>query len=93
MPHCKKMASMMTISEASLRKARFGWPRTRNVTIVLSVMAISAASQEIAGSATPLNDLGTGLYLNQFQGGLYPNGSNDAPTAHEAEGVSRAFAV
>jgi PEP-CTERM motif len=44
-------------------------------------------------SFTPINDLGTGLYLNQFQGGLYPNGSNTVPTAHEAAGLQRAAAI
>jgi len=38
----------------------------------------------------PLNDLGTGFYLGQFQGGLYPNGLNHPPLEHEAEGMERA---
>jgi hypothetical protein len=42
---------------------------------------------------TPLNDLGTGLYLNQFQGGLYPGGSNIAPSPHSAAGLERAAAI
>lgn len=42
---------------------------------------------------TPLNDLGSGLYLGQFQGGLYPGGSNAVPAAHAAEGRSRALAI
>ncbi len=41
----------------------------------------------------PLNDLGTGLYLGQFQGGLYTGGLNLVPTAHAAEGRARALAV
>jgi len=41
----------------------------------------------------PLNDLGAGLYLNQYQGGLYPNGSNVAPPAHAAAGIERAAAI
>jgi hypothetical protein len=41
---------------------------------------------------TPLNDLGAGLYLGQFQGGLYP-GSNDVPAAHAAVGRARALTV
>jgi hypothetical protein len=47
----------------------------------------------LARGAVPLNDLGNGLYLNQFQGGLYPNGSNDAPAPHAATGLSRASAI
>lgn len=35
---------------------------------------------------TPLNDLGSGTYLGQ-QGGLYPNGDNIRPAAHEAAGI------
>ena len=35
---------------------------------------------------TPLNDLGTGLYLG-FAGGLYPNGSSTRPAAHETAGL------
>jgi len=42
---------------------------------------------------TPLNDLGSGLYLGQFPGGLYPAGLNQPPAAHAAEGASRAAAV
>ena len=38
---------------------------------------------------TPINDLETGLYMNLFQGGLYPNGSNQPPPAHGATGVAR----
>lgn len=41
----------------------------------------------------PLNDLGTGKYLGQFQGGLYPNGSNAVPAAHHQEGLARAAAI
>ncbi len=39
---------------------------------------------------TPLSELGAGLYLGQFQGGLYPGGLNTPPPAHEAEGLTRA---
>ncbi|HEY3246359.1 MAG TPA: hypothetical protein VGM03_23690 [Phycisphaerae bacterium] len=42
---------------------------------------------------TPLNDLGTALYLGQFQGGLYPGGSNVVPAAHQNEGLARASAI
>ena len=42
---------------------------------------------------TPLSDLGTGLYLGVFEGGLYPGGSNEPPPAHHAEGLARALAA
>jgi hypothetical protein len=41
-----------------------------------------------AFSATPINDLGTGLYLNQYQGGLYENGTNTVPSDHNAAGLT-----
>ena len=41
----------------------------------------------------PLNDLGTGLYLDQFQGGLYPGGSNDMLPEHRSVGLARAAAM
>lgn len=42
---------------------------------------------------TPLNDLGAGLYLNQFQGGLYPGGANVLPAAHAAAGATFADSI
>ena len=51
--------------------------------------AASSENQTSVGF-TPINDLGAGLYLGQFQGGLYPGGANVAPPAHAAEGTTRA---
>jgi len=48
------------------------------------------ATATAAPAYTQINDLGTGLYLNQFPGGLYPGGSNAPPTGHLAQGVARA---
>jgi hypothetical protein len=59
---------------------------------ILATVAYSAI-HSCAFAATPLNDLGSGLYLSQYQGGLYPGGLNEAPAAHAAEGLARAFAV
>ena len=42
---------------------------------------------------TPISELGTNLYLNKFQGGLYPNGSNSPPANYHAEGVDIANAI
>jgi hypothetical protein len=42
---------------------------------------------------TPIDDLGSGLYLGQYLGGLYPNGLNTPPAAHAAEGQARALAI
>src|ERR1051325_3001905 len=41
-----------------------------------------------AFAATPINDLGTGLYLNQYQGGLYENGTNTVPSDHNTAGLT-----
>ena len=42
---------------------------------------------------TPINDLGQGLYLGQFQGGLYPGGLNVPPPEHNAAGLARANGI
>jgi hypothetical protein len=41
----------------------------------------------------PLNDLAGGRYLGQFEGGLYPDGSNAVPAAHAAVGLAGAGAI
>jgi hypothetical protein len=63
---------------------------------VMGSLAGMAHGQNCSGTATgrtPLNDLGAGMYLGQFQGGLYPGGSNSPPGAHGAEGLARAAAI
>jgi hypothetical protein len=66
--------------------------------LAASLLALhgTAFGQNCAGTGTgriPLNDLGANLYLGQFQGGLYPGGSNTVPAAHSAEGLARAAAI
>jgi hypothetical protein len=65
------------------------------IVVLSAIGAITAtfAGVQPARAATPLNDLGSSLYLNTFQGGLYPNGSNDVPAAHAAEGLLRSLAI
>jgi hypothetical protein len=41
----------------------------------------------------PLNDLGTGLYLGRYEGGLYPDGSDELPDDHLAAGLERAVRI
>ena len=41
----------------------------------------------------PINDLGAGLYLGAFQGGLYPGGVNTIPSAHNAAGLAKAALI
>ncbi|MFQ5429939.1 MAG: dockerin type I domain-containing protein [Phycisphaerae bacterium] len=62
---------------------------------VLLPAALSRASicTNTSTGRVPINDLGAGLYLGQFQGGLYPGGANAPPAAHDAEGLARALAV
>jgi len=54
---------------------------------------LGANCDQISVGLTPINDLGKNLYLDRFQGGLYPNGSNDVPTDHAIEGLVRVEAV
>ena len=42
---------------------------------------------------TPISDLGPGLYLGEFSGGLYPNGANTPTQAHHAAGRARALSI
>src|SRR5262249_45150444 len=42
---------------------------------------------------TPINDLGSGVYLGQFQGGLYPGGQNAVPANHASVGMSAAAQI
>ena len=46
-----------------------------------------------SGPLVPLNDLGTGYYLGAEEGGLYANGSNVRPAAHDASGVTLAQGI
>ena len=56
--------------------------------ILLNLFASLAA----AGN-TPLNDLGTSLYLGLYQGGLYPGGSNVMPSDHASAGLTKAASI
>jgi len=66
------------------------------VSIAASLTIASAPISDCDGTSVglvPLDDLGTGLYLGQFQGGLYPGGSNTPPAPHANAGRARALAV
>jgi hypothetical protein len=54
--------------------------------------ASSAAASPPATRRIPLTDLGQQTYLG-FSGGLYPGGSNDAPSDHASAGRLRAVAI
>ncbi len=53
----------------------------------------NSASLPVRVMRIPLTDLAAGLYLNQFMGGLYPNGTNTMPTAHATAGLSKAALI
>jgi len=57
--------------------------------IGIVVTVLMAGSTLAAAGGLPLNDLGPGKYKDHT-GGLYPNGSNARPSAHEAAGVELA---
>jgi hypothetical protein len=47
-------------------------------------VSATTSSATTPRSMIPLTDLGTGLYLGLYQGGLYENGSNEIPADHAA---------
>lgn len=47
----------------------------------------SNGNDNVITTATPLIDFGSATYRG-YQGGLYPNGSNQRPAAHNAAGIS-----
>src|SRR5258708_37038012 len=60
----------------------------------VAMLATFAAASHLLGDCTltnlgitPINDLGPGLYKG-YAGGLYPNGANTRPGAHEAAGLN-----
>src|SRR5688500_13520104 len=60
-----------------------------NASFVLACATASVCGAE-ARAAVPRNDLGPGLYLTQYQGGLSPSGSNAMPAPPAALGAARA---
>ncbi len=63
---------------------------------MLLLVAGPCPASNCVGTSTglvPLTDLGTGLYLGQFQGGLYPGGSNTMPLAHLLAGLAAEGAI
>ncbi len=55
--------------------------------------AVPPACESTSIGATPLSELGTDLYLGQFEGGLYPSGRNVPPRLHRREGRDRAIGL
>lgn len=69
--------------------------RTLLVTVscALSAGALASDCTRTSTGLVPLNDLGPGLYLGQFQGGLYPGGLNTPPLSHHLAARSRAAQI
>src|SRR5437764_10850845 len=59
---------------------------------LLFVLSLLAAVP-LAAQRIPLNDLGNGKYLGQFEGGLYEHGANVPPADHNAVGLGQAALV
>jgi len=63
------------------------------IRVIYLLIAFAAAGLSTASGQTAMTDLGTGLYLGQYQGGLYRGGVNTPPlhhrtaARHAAEGV------
>ncbi len=71
-------------------------PRSFLMLIAAMVPAAAAAPSDCTQTSVgfvPIDDLGAGLYLGQFQGGLYPGGLNTPPPAHGLAGLARAGAI
>jgi hypothetical protein len=59
----------------------------------LTLLASLLLAAPLAAQRIPLNDLGNGKYLGQFEGGLYEHGANVPPADHAAVGVGQAALV
>jgi hypothetical protein len=71
-------------------------PIVAALALALIAVVLSRSTPASAVDSTgliPLNDLGPGLYLGAYPGGLYENGANAAPADHDAAGVARSSAV
>ena len=70
--------------------------RSSLLLFVLAGMASGISAQPDCSQTStghiPINDLGTGTYLG-MTGGLYANGSNFRPPAHQAAGLAFAAQV
>jgi|FLOH01.1.fsa_nt_gi hypothetical protein len=73
--------------------ALFRAPSTSMFRPLCLAVALTAAGFLPAQGQTAITDLGTGNYLGQYQGGLYPGGVNIPPPAHRAAGHNAASMV
>lgn len=68
------------------------WIGLACVAVVASVGVVADCARTSVG-LTPLSDLGAGLYLGHYPGGLYAGGSNAIPPDHLQAGVTQAGAI
>ncbi|MFO0829964.1 MAG: hypothetical protein U0572_17615 [Phycisphaerales bacterium] len=85
--------------DGARRHVRVGRSRERGLAMVVAVVA-AAASEAVASDCSqtatgriPLTDLGPGLYLGAFEGGLYPGGFNTPPGPHHTLARQQAAAI
>ncbi len=80
----------MFVRDSNSAGSRWRRPATLLILVLLRAVTVNASDCDATSTGRiPINDLGQGLYLGQFQGGLYPNGSNEAPAAHATLGLQR----
>ena len=79
-----------------MKKSRFSLLyRIFTFVLVLMFSNLPAHAADCSNTSTgliPLTQLGAGMYQN-FQGGLYPTGSNARPAAHEIAGIEQSYQV
>jgi hypothetical protein len=64
------------------------------VAAAVAALPVGAADcDQTSTGLVPLTELGSDLYLGQFQGGLYPGGLNVPPQAHHQRARQQAIAV
>ena len=68
-------------------------PRALALSLIAAAAGRASDCSVTSVGLVPLSDLGAGLYLGQFQGGLYPSGLNAMPAQHYNAGLNRAAAV
>lgn len=70
----------------------------KNLILLILLLVISSCKSDyptansihhsnISINAIPIDDLESGFYLNQFQGGFYPDGTNTAPFRYDSIGI------
>src|SRR5215472_16253801 len=75
-----------------MRKSSRGWTMHFSSLCLLALLTgvgQGANCERTSVGLVPLDDLGPRMFMG-YQGGLYPEGNNQRPDAHEAAGVNLA---